>query len=110
MIGKKIKYLPNAEVPQGYEGTISEYCQEYPDDLTRCYRNLCPYLDPVSAEPIEQDTQSQASVGPTDTSDAWIINFSVPAIFGYAAQAHVGGVIDSSGEYGCDVSIDIIEQ
>ena len=107
-IVQKIKPLPDAQVPGGYEGTIEEYCQEYPDDLTRCYRNLCPYLDKVSIEQ-EGDTEDQAFVGPDDTSDVWTIYFQVPAIFGNVSQDHIGGVITESGEYGCDVSIEILE-
>jgi uncharacterized repeat protein (TIGR01451 family) len=33
----------------------------------------------------------------------------VPAIFGSVAQDHSGGVVAASGEYGCDISIDVEE-
>lgn len=83
---------------------------EYPDggdpDMPGFYRNLCTYLTPVSVE-AEGDTPDLAYVGSSDSSDAWIIYFKVPAIVGYVAQNHIGGVVASNGEYGCDVSIDI---
>lgn len=73
------------------------------------YRDLCPHLTKVSNEG-EGDIESNASVGGLfDESDAWIIYFKVPAIIGNIGQDHVGGVITEDGEYGCDVSIDIIE-
>jgi len=108
MIVKKIKYLPSAQVPGGYGGTISEYCQEHPDDLTRCYRDLCPFLEEEIIDQ-EADTKNLAFVGPSDLSDAWVIYFRVPAIFGHVGQDHIGEVVTSNGEYGCDVSIDISE-
>ena len=106
---QKNKPLPGAQVPEGYPGLIEEYCQEYLDDLTRCYRNLCPYLDKVSVEQQEGDTEERAFVGPGDTSDTWIIYFEVPAIFGHVSQDHIGEVVSSNGDYGCDVSIEILE-
>ena len=73
------------------------------------YRNLCPFLEKVSVE-TEGDTEDSAFVGLSDTSDTWIIYFRVPAIFRNVGQAHIGGVVDSNGEYGCDVSVDILEE
>jgi len=104
---QKIKPLPDVSTPQGYE-TVSDYCQDYPDDFTKCYRNLCPYLEKVSIEG-EGDIEDLALIGINDMSDVWVVNFKVPAIFGHVGQAHIGGVVDSAGEYGCDVSIEIIE-
>ena len=104
------KPLPGAEPPQWYNGSIEEYCQEYPDDLSRCYRDLCPFLDKVKVEQdVIEDTESEAFVGPNDISDTWTIYFQVPAIFGNVSQDHIGGVITEGGEYGCDVSIEIID-
>ena len=86
---------------------------EYPNggdpDLPGYYRNLCPFLTKVTNEG-EGDIESGAFVGPDDLSDAWVIYFSVPAIFGFVGQDHTGGVVNENGEYGCDVSIDIIEE
>jgi len=107
-IVQRVKPLPDAQVPQGYEGSIEEYCQQNPEDLTRCYRDLCPFLEKVSIE-AEGDTENLASIDWEDNSDTWIINFKVPAIFGNISQDHIGGVITESGEYGCEVSIEIIE-
>ena len=85
---------------------------EYPDGgdpaMPGFYRNLCPYLSKVSNEG-EGDNENAAFVGPSDLSDTWIIYFQVPAILGHVAQAHIGGVVTSNGEYGCDVSIEIID-
>ena len=104
---QKIKPLPDVPIPQGYEST-SDYCQDYPNDLTMCYLNLCPYLEKVSVEQ-EGDIENLALIGINDMSDVWVVNFKVPAIFGHVGQDHTGGVVDSEGEYGCDISIDIIE-
>ena len=106
-IVQKIKPLPNVSVPPGYE-LISNYCQDNPDDLTKCYRNLCPFLTKVSVE-AEGDTESLASMNWDDNRDVWTIYFQVPAIFGNVSQDHIGEVVTESGEYGCDVSIEIIE-
>ena len=72
------------------------------------YRNLCPFLIKFSVD-AEGDTESLASVGPGDISDTWVIYFKVPAIFGNVAQNHIGGVVAEGGEYGCDVSVNILE-
>jgi len=86
---------------------------EFPDGgdpfLPGFYRDLCPHLEKISNEG-EGDQESGASIGPNDTTDAWVINFQVPAIFGTVGQEHIGGVVTVNGEYGCDVSIDIIEE
>jgi len=72
------------------------------------YRDLCPYLEKVSFEG-EGDATSSAFVGPisSDPSDNWTIYFKVPAIFGHVGQDHTGGIVTESGEYGCDIAIDI---
>ena len=89
---------------------LPEEHPDYPDggdpEMPGYYLNLCPFLEKVSDEG-EGDTESSAFVGPGDTSDTWVIYFKVPAIFGNIGQNHIGGVIDESGEYGCDISIDI---
>lgn len=71
------------------------------------YRDLCPFLTPVNVDPGETDTVNQAFVGQSDLSDQWIIYFKVPAIVGSVAQDHIGGVVTTDGDYGCDISIDI---
>lgn len=85
---------------------------EYPDggdpEMPGYYRNLCPFLTKAKAiNEADDDTEEQAFVGPDDISDVWIIYFQVPAIVGNVSQDHIGGVVTSNGEYGCDISIDI---
>lgn len=85
---------------------------EYPNggdsEMPGYYRNLCPYLTKVSIEG-EGDLETGAFVGRTDLSDAWIIYFKVPAIVGHIGQDNINGVVTSNGEYGCDISIDVLE-
>lgn len=89
---------------------LPENHPEYPDggdpEMPGYYRNLCPFLTKATDEG-EGDTENEAFVGPGDASDTWIIYFQVPAIVGNVSQDHIGGVVTSNGEYGCDVSIDI---
>jgi hypothetical protein len=103
-----IKARPDADVPEGYGGTIREYCQENPSDGTRCYKNLCPYLTKLSHEG-EGDLESGAIVGSEDLHDNWTVHFEVPAVIGNVAEDHTGGIVSESGEYGCDISIDVVE-
>lgn len=103
---QKIKPLPNVVVPDGYSGTVSQYCQDNPTDYSRCYRNLCPYITKISQD-NEADTESGAEVGPSDTIDNWLVNLSVPAIIGQVAQDHDGGIVSSNGDYGCDISLNV---
>lgn len=84
------------------------YCLSNPNNTNCCYPSLCPFLTPISVEG-EGDTATSSSVGLTDLSDAWIIYFKVPAIFGHVAQDYTGGVVSEGGDYGCDISIDILE-
>lgn len=86
-------------LPEGYLG-------EGDPEMPGFYKDLCPFLTKVSEEG-EGDTETQAFVGPNDLSDTWIIYFKVPAIVGHVSQDHTGGVVTDSGDYGCDISIDI---
>ena len=86
---------------------------EYPDggdpDMPGYYRNLCPFLEKVSFEG-EGDIEGaigQAQVGENDLSDIWIVQFKVPAIVGNVAQDYTDGFVSVSGEYGCDISVDL---
>ena len=91
---------------------LPEEHPEYPNggdpEMPGYYMNLCPFLEKVSIDQ-EGDTEEEAFLGPDDTSDIWTIYFQVPAIFGNVSQDHIGGVITEGGEYGCEVSIEIIE-
>ena len=84
---------------------------EYPDggdpDMPGYYRDLCPFLQELSVDQ-EGDTENLAFVGVNDPSDLWTVYFKVPAIFGHVGQNHIGGVVDSEGTYGCDISIDVL--
>ncbi len=106
---EKYKPLPDAEIPTDYQGgTISDYCQEFPDNLEKCYRDLCPYIIEYSNEG-EGDTVDSASVDANDTSDVWIVHLDSPAIAieGKISQDHTGGIISVNGIYGCDLSFDV---
>ena len=104
---EKYKPLPGAEVPDGYSGSISDYCQDYPDNFDKCYRNLCPYIIEYSNEE-EGDVVTNALIGVgDDDSDTWIVHLNTPAIAGNISQDHTGGIISANGEYGCDLSVDI---
>lgn len=106
-ITEKCKPLPDAEIPTDYQrGNISDYCQEFPDDLERCYRDLCPYITEYSEEE-EGDTVNGASVSIDDASDLWVVHLDAPAIAGKISQDHTGGIISVNGVYGCDLSFDV---
>ena len=85
---------------------------EYPSggdpEMPGYYRNLCPFLTKSTKEG-EGDTEDNAFVGESDLSDVWVVYFEVPAVVGHVSQDHIGGLITSNGEYGCDISIDILE-
>jgi cysteine-rich repeat protein len=105
-IAEKYKPKPDAVVPEGYKGSTSDYCQEYHDDFTRCYRNLCPYIDVKSSE-NEGDTTDNASVSPSDPQDVWNVFLKTPAIMGKVTQDYAGKFVSETGEYGCDLSFNV---
>lgn len=82
---------------------------EYPNggdpDMPGYYKDLCPSLTAMSVE----ETGNTGNVGLNDISDVWTIYFKVPAIIGNVAQSHEGEIVTSNGEYGCDISIDVLE-
>ncbi len=103
---QKIKPLPNAVVPPEYQGSISDYCQANPTDYDRCYRNLCPFLTKTSDNP--QDTEANSTLTAlNNVIDNWTVNLKVPAIYGFIAQDNTYGFVDQSGDYGCDISINL---
>lgn len=104
---QKIKPLPSAVPPENFPGTISDYCQTHQTDFERCYRDLCPFLTKISDG---NDTEIAASVSPGNPVDSWAVSLQTPAIKGLVAQDHNGGIVDISGVYGCDLSIDIKTQ
>ncbi len=107
---QKIKPKHGAVPPQGWQGTISDYCQTAAGqiDQTRCYLNLCPFLKKVSDSP--SDTETTSTLGGTDKKDKWTINFLVPDIFGSVGQENEGGVVSQGGDYGCDISIEVKDE
>ncbi len=88
---------------------------EYPNggdpSLPGFYRDLCPFLT-KTAEAGEGDAEVQATLtATTDATDRWQVGLNVPAISspidGGVAQDHNGGIITTSGEYGCDISVNV---
>lgn len=104
-IVEKYKPKPDAKVPAGYKGTMSDYCQINHDDFTRCYKNLCPYIEETSIED-EGDTAEKAEVGDNDAKDMWKVILNTPSV-GSIAKDGKGGVVSEGGEYGCDLSFNI---
>lgn len=94
---------------------LGEDHPEYPNggdpDMPGYYRDLCPFMEKVSLEGEGdfEGPRNQAYVGTDDLSDTWTIYFKVPAIFGNVAQDHEGSVVSENGEYGCDISIEVVE-
>lgn len=105
-IDKKYKPKPGAIVPSGYKGSISDYCQVNHDDLARCYRFLCPYINVYSSEK-ENDNMDNASVSAADLTDVWTVSLETPAIVGKVSQDYKGSLVSETGEYGCDLSFDV---
>jgi len=108
----KPKWPEPSSCQQGFT-TIEEaraYCIANPSNTNCCYPNLCPFLTPIKiVEEGEAESAASSYVGPEDLSDAWIIYFKVPAIIGNVSQDNSGGVVSSSGDYGCDIAIDVLE-
>ncbi|MCK5085291.1 hypothetical protein KAK05_01120, partial [Candidatus Parcubacteria bacterium] len=92
-----------------FDPVDSDYCQENYEDYLRCYKTLCPYMEEYSEEG-EGDVVGDASVGPDDLSDTWIVAIDVPAIMGNVAQDHMDGIVTENGTYGCDLSFNVEEQ
>lgn len=102
---EKYKAKADAKVPSGYGGTISDYCQINHDDLERCYKNLCPFIEEQSTE-NEGDTVEKAIVSADDTKDIWKVILNTPTV-GNIKQDGTGGVVSEGGEYGCDLSFNV---
>lgn len=102
---EKYKPRPDAKVPSGYKGTISDYCQINHEDMARCYKNLCPFIEEESTE-NEGDTTEKAVVSAEDAKDLWKVILNTPTV-GNLKQDGNGGVVSEGGEYGCDLSFNI---
>jgi len=104
-IVEKYKPKQDAKVPAGYDGTISDYCQVNHDDNSRCYKNLCPFIEEQSTED-EGDTPEKATVDGEDTTDVWKVILNTPSV-GNIKKDSNGGMVSEGGEYGCDLSFNI---
>ena len=102
---EKYKAKADAKVPSGYRGTISDYCQINHDDLGRCYKNLCPFIEEASTE-NEGDKVERAFVSADDAKDIWKVILNTPTV-GSIKQDARGGVVSEGGEYGCDLSFNV---
>ena len=70
---------------------------------------LCPFVE-ITNEEGEGDATTSATLSTIDSSDAWKMVLRVPAILGFVAQDHIFGIVSSGGDYGCDVSVEVLEQ
>lgn len=108
--------------------TERDYCVAHPDDYTRCYPSLCPYLsknpDGLPANdigvPAFHDPSAPTSIAlgrlaksENDTSDQWVIDLHTPCFRGQCDQ---GGATPPNyqldptlnGEvFGCDLVVEV---
>ncbi len=85
-----------------------EHCRNNPADYEKCYRDLCDHLTISSMDSdTPLDILTDAWVGEDDRIDTWQVHLRTPAIAGMVAQEHGYGVVDSSGDFGCDIAIEI---
>ena len=97
-----------ATYPKPLDENDKEHCRLYPADYEKCYRDLCDHLTITFVDANEPlDTPDSAWVSQSDPLDTWQVHLSTPAIAGMVAQDHGYGIIDSAGEYGCDIAINI---
>ncbi|MBI2098285.1 MAG: hypothetical protein HYT49_01315 [Candidatus Wildermuthbacteria bacterium] len=104
----------------------TSYCQNYPNDLTRCYPTLCPYLSKEPDGNPGNDTGVAAFHDPTasssiavgrlaksdnDLEDPWVIDLHVPCFEGQCAQDNVvpqeyevNPALEGE-EFGCDLQV-----
>ena len=106
-----------------------EYCANFPNDLTRCYPSLCPYLSKTEDGTPDNDTSIEAFHDPmasssiafgrlaksdNDLEDNWIIDLHTPCFKGQCDQDNpipLEYQLDPSmhGEvFGCDLVVDIL--
>ncbi|MEK7584809.1 MAG: hypothetical protein AAB490_06210 [Patescibacteria group bacterium] len=106
------------------------YCLLHPEDLSRCYPSLCPYLSKEADNQPGNDTSVPAFHDPTATSsiafgrlaksdddleDNWIIDLHTPCFRGECDQTNSVPVqyqLDSSlrGQtFGCDLVVEVVE-
>lgn len=87
-----------------------DYCLSNPQDYTRCYPDLCAFLNEQSIDvPTENDTAANAYLFQNDTSDTWLVNLIVPPIEGFIGQDFEGLTVGKAGVYGCDIEVRVLE-
>lgn len=87
-----------------------EYCLSNPQDYTRCYPDLCAFLNEQSIDvPTENDTVANAYLFQNDISDTWLVNLIVPPIEGFIGQDYEGLTVDKAEVYGCDIEVGVLE-
>jgi uncharacterized repeat protein (TIGR01451 family) len=71
------------------------------------FGNLCPSLNLKNIDvPGETDTPALSTLNnPGDIQDAWQVSLSVPGIAGQIAQDHSGGIVVTSGDYACKITV-----
>ncbi len=107
----KIETHPKARpefVSEVGDSEAREYCAENQTDHDKCYHNLCFLIENQINDINEEDVAESAFLSPEDTEDEWRVTLATPAIKGFVAQDHQGGIVDYSGEYGCDLSVNYL--
>lgn len=100
-----------ATYPKPIIESDKEYCRLNPTDYNICYRDLCDHLAITSMDADDPlDTLGSALVSMDDRLDTWQVHLTTPAITGMVAQDHGYGIVDSAGDYGCDIAIEIEEE
>lgn len=73
------------------------------------YLDLCPFLRKENSEG-EGDVEGSAFLDvEMDSSDIWQVALDVPAINSYVGQSHLFLVVDSGGDFGCNIGINVID-
>jgi len=105
-----------------------DYCKQFPNDLSRCYPSLCPYLSKEPDGAPANDTGVPAFHDPTasssiaygrlaksdnDTEDNWVIDLHTPCFRGQCDQSNTippEYQLDPAlnGEvFGCDLVVEV---
>ncbi|MEK7630865.1 MAG: hypothetical protein AAB417_02465 [Patescibacteria group bacterium] len=106
-----------------------EYCSHFPNDLTRCYPSLCPYLSKTADNTPANDTSIPAYHDPdapssiaygrlaksdNDIEDNWVIDLHTPCFRGQCDQTnsvpeHYQLDPSMNGQvFGCDLVVEVL--
>jgi hypothetical protein len=106
-----------------------EYCSHFPNDLTRCYPSLCPYLSKTADNAPANDTSIPAYHDPdapssiaygrlaksdNDIEDNWVIDLHTPCFRGQCDQTnsvpeHYQLDPSMNGQvFGCDLVVEVL--